>query len=179
MAFVRPASAFSVRTFPKADSSATPLWQGPHYASVATLEQAKPWMQSECTPLRPSSSSRTELTSPYHLISTASASEPGRQLFTRRGRGSSEYQRPRCSSASLGRSTSTSILQLDYPLQSSPSLRTLRLDRRRETRPVGRPTPIFVPAVHTMPRTTAKQRPSWEDPMVAGIGYSTKFYYRD
>ena len=181
-----------------------------HYASITMIEGARPWsrpsdiwdayatMQGTFNTLRVCDSSKVELTSPYHISSSAAHGKPGIEMFTRRGRGGSNYARPRCPSATPMRSASRDLLagvnssgSLQLPLESpaqhrgssphslgrrSPSLRSLRMESRPST-------PSYVASRETMrrvctPEPQSRNIPPTQDPMVAGIGFAEKFNYR-
>ncbi len=200
MAYLRPATAAPTRGFPKRDDGVFGYLhtdQSP-YASMATIEAERPWSRPEQTwtnysemrgsthnLLRVENSATRELTTPYHLTSTnpTHAAISGMSLFTRKGRGAASYERPRVQSASLTRSASSKAsLPLEHSFESlarSPSLRSLRLERRQQHRPFGRPTPIWTPPKTNLNDKSLARPAAWADPMVAGIGYAEKFLYRD
>ena len=164
-----------------------------HYATITEIECARPWSRGSLTwtdmkasrgslsTLRSSPSAKHELTMPQHY-----------PHYSRRSRGPPSYTMSNVRAAgdlsvgSLLRSSSSANAL--GSLGSSPSLRSLRLEQRTQARngPAWHleSSASFKAEQQQRPKTAMQRSASsskienWRDPMVAGIGYAQKFYYR-
>lgn len=194
----RPATATSLGTFSQADPAnnwyrdPSTLFPGKSpYSSITHIEGERPWShpattwdnltasRGSITTLRTNDTARHELTMPEHYPN-----------FSRRGRGPPTFAYGLSHSSSLG-----SLQSLPTPLESSlstlscaPSHRSLRLEERHQQYRQGMMRPgsahrspslaklLERPKTATLSSKTAEV---WKDKRVAGIGYASKFYYRD
>ena len=171
-----------------------------HYASMYNIESERPWSRPEQTwtsysqmrgttgnLLRLEPSATRELTTPFHLTSTnpSHAATTGLSMFTRRGRGATDYSRPQ--TAAVGARSSAETLHLEHTPQSasqsfaplhSATLRTMRIEARNQGRSFERPAPISPPSKIDLRDKKLSQPAPWADPMKAGLGYAEKFHYR-
>lgn len=174
--------------FPKADPSA-----GAHilqqiypnenmYHTITQIENARPWSGGADVAWMDMKASRSSLATLRSGLSTSfELTHPGHfPHYSRRSRGPTTYDYS-IPLPNLHSSSSGSTL---HSLSSSPSLRSLRLEQRQRAR-TGRSTatlleqpPSSKALMASTPTPSKLVNPPWSDTQVAGLGYSSKFYYR-